>query len=45
MEISDFQFSNEIISKIYNFYNSTDELLLLCGFSGCAKSEILNKTL
>ncbi len=45
METSDFQFSNEIIEKIYNFYNSTDELLLLCGFSGCAKSEILNKTL
>ncbi len=45
METSDFQFSNEIIDKINNFYNSTDELLLLCGFSGCAKSEILNKTL
>ncbi len=45
METPDFQFSIEIIDKIYNFYNSTDELLLLCGFSGCAKSEILNKTL
>ncbi len=45
METSDFQFSIEIIDKIYNFYNSTDELLLLCGFSGCAKSEIVNKTL
>ena len=45
METSDFQFSNEIIDKINLFYNSPDELLLLCGFSGCAKSEILNKTL
>ena len=45
METSDFQFSNEIIDKINYFYNSSDELLLLCGFSGCAKSEILNKTL
>ena len=45
METSDFQFSIEIIDKIKHFYNSTDELLLLCGFSGCAKSEILNKTL
>lgn len=45
METSDFQFSNEIIDKINYFYNSSDELLLLCGFSGCAKSEILYKTL
>lgn len=45
MDTSDFQFSTEIIEKINNFYNSTAELLLLCGFSGCAKSEILNKTL
>lgn len=45
MDTSDLQFSIEIIDKIKNFYNSTSELLLLCGFSGCAKSEILNKTL
>ncbi len=45
METSNLQFSNEIINKINNFYNSTEELLLLWGFSGCAKSEILNKTL
>ena len=45
MDTFNLQFSNEIINKIINFYNSTNELLLLCGFSGCSKSEILNKTL
>ena len=45
MDTSNLQFSIEIIDKIKKFYNSTNELLLLCGFSGCAKSEILNKTL
>lgn len=45
MDTSNLQFSIEIIDKIKKFYNSTNELLFLCGFSGCAKSEILNKTL
>lgn len=45
MDTFNLQFSNEIINKIINFYNSTNELLLLCGFSGCSKSEILNKSL
>lgn len=45
MDTSNLQFSSEIIEKIKKFYNSTSELLLLCGFSGCAKSELLNATL
>lgn len=45
MDTFDLQFNSEIINKIKNFYNSTAELLLLCGFSGSAKTELLNSTL
>ena len=45
MNTPDLQFNKDIINKIKNFYNSNDELLLLSGFSGCAKTEVLNLSL
>lgn len=45
MSTPNLQFNSEIISKIKNFYNSSNEILLLSGASGSSKTEILDKTL
>ncbi len=39
------KFNSSILNQIYNFINSTDDLLYISGFQGCGKSEIVNKAI
>lgn len=39
------KFNSSILSQIYDFTNSTDDLLYISGFQGCGKSEIVNKAI
>ncbi len=39
------KFNSDTLNQIYDFINSTDDLLYIAGFQGCGKSEIVNKVL